>query len=316
MDGELQAILKVKDEFTQGIRENDFLQRRHIFTEDVSADYSNTGKAQGIEAVIKILSCHRPESACLKQNVENVITGYMGKNARQSFHMIMLYGLYDENAQFHYMQYGGTYVLSYKKTGDSWKISGILYDLCWLEGNSYWVKDWKMIDFHMPKTHAPVINCIRDGVVRCIPENEAVLTDKEAIEETLYLYAWGIDTEDYGIFRERALPDLVVEDGYHGRIFSGNETWIEFIRSLNEKEPCLHHTYRVTDIQIDGSTATARMSRLEPNRIGSKVINRDNYFFDWFTLDYNVELVKDNCVWKLKRVSFIKNVRCSLTVKG
>lgn len=311
MNGELQTILKIQNEFVRRIKENDFVHATDIFTRDVFAHCSNTGEARGVDAVGEILSWHGLRASCLKQNVENIITRYRGENAQQSFHMILLYGLYDANVQFHYLQWGGTYVLSYKMEDGVWKIGSILFDLCWLDGNSYWVKDWKMLDFHMPKRHMPVINCVRDGAVHRIPENGQPLTDQEAITETLFLYGWGIDTEDYEVFLKRALPGLVVEDGYHGREFKGNRTWIDFVKSLNEKEPCLHHTYRVTDIQIRDDMAVATMSRLEPNRIGSKVIHQDNYFLDWFTLDYIVELVKDQGVWKLKKVSFVKNIRGS-----
>ena len=55
------------------------------------------------------------------------------------------------------------------------------------------------------------------------------------------------------------------------------------------------------------------MVRLEPNRIGSKVIGQDNWKYDWFTLDYEIELVKLKSQWKLKKVHFEKAIRYELT---
>ena len=78
-----------------------------------------------------------------------------------------------------------------------------------------------------------------------------------------------IDTEDYGLFREIALEDVRVEDGWHEIVIEGNKNWTDFLHTLNQKEPCLHHTYRITSVEIQGDEALGRMSRLEPNRIGT-----------------------------------------------
>ena len=309
MNREIQDILSIQEDFVKGIKRNDFSFIKQIFTEDVWINCYMTGKGCGSEAVKRLLHYPGPKPAYVKQTVENRVTRYEKNQAQQSFHMLMLYTLTGEDGQFHFMHYGGTFILSYKKINKQWKISRILYDLCWLEGNSYWVKDWKMIDFHMPKRHKQIIDCKKDGVSHVIPVCHYERTDQEQIEETLFHYGWVIDTEDYELFRQIALSDVVVEDGYHGKMFKGVQNWTDFLTLLNTREPCLHHTYRVGEIQVNENRAVGKMSRIEPNRIGSKAIGNHNYFMDWFTLDYIVDLVKVSGVWKLKRINFMKNLR-------
>ena len=115
-----------------------------------------------------------------------------------------------------------------------------------------------------------------------------------------------IDTEDYGLFREIALEDVRVEDGWHEIVIEGNKNWTDFLHTLNQKEPCLHHTYRITSVEIQGDEALGRMSRLEPNRIGTKTINEDTWFLDWLTLEYEIRFRKSGEGWKMEEVRFWK----------
>ena len=140
---ELYFILK---KFAQGVRTGNF--DKSVFNADVETNCYHTGAGKGIERTVELLSCPQIKAECVKQNVENVITRWKAGKAQQSFHLHQLFVKYSDNKEFHYVQYGGTYVLSYIQTPDGWKISKILFDLCWLDGNSYWVSNWKMIEPH------------------------------------------------------------------------------------------------------------------------------------------------------------------------
>ena len=161
----------------------------------------------------------------------------------------------------------------------------------------------------MPKRHKALIRPERDGVWNVIPRTEEPQSEEEKIKELLFLYGWVIDTEDYALFSKIAVPGICIRDGYHGTVFQGTENWISFLKELNAKEPCLHHTYQVKEIIAGEKRAAAKMCRLEPNRIGSKTINGDTWIFDWLTLDYTVALKKEEGLWKLEEVEFKKNIR-------
>ncbi|WP_312431130.1 nuclear transport factor 2 family protein [Lacrimispora sp.] len=308
-----KKILQLLDSFGDGLRNGDF-RNLSIFEDDVEAECYHIGKGKGVEAVKNLFALPVSGAEYVKQNLENIILHWKGAQAQISCHLHQLYVRHSENGEFHYFQYGGTFVLSLCKKED-WKISRILFDLCWTDGNTYWVKDWKMIDFSMPKKHKQVISWKRDGVPRVIFQTEEPESDKEQIRELMFLYGWVIDSEDYGLFGEIACEDVRVIDGYHGKTFSGVKEWTDFLFQLNQKEPCLHHTYQIMDIQITGRQAQVSMSRLEPNRIGSKTINQETYLANWLTLDYTVNLKKTDDVWQIVKVEFCKNIRGVLSYK-
>lgn len=305
MISEREKILFVTEQFVKGIRKNNFMGLDIYFDANVNVHTSILGHGHGREAVQKLFQYNGPQLEIVKQNIENMILHYHHNQAQQSFHMIQCFVRHDSQGQFHFLQMGGTYVLSYIKQNEDWYISDIKYDLCWFDGNNYWIKDWKLINFQMPKVHTQVIQCLKDGVFHCFYESDDNISDEDKIKELGFVYGWVIDTEDYALLRKKTSSNFRVFDGYHQKEFKGVEKWIEFIQKLNDNEPCLHHTYQVTDIQIDGDNGTLYMSRLEPNRIGSRVIGEHSWFYDWQTLDYTIQVVKKEGEWLLEDVSFV-----------
>lgn len=315
MNEEIREIERVRQEFTEKIKSNDFSGLEKIVCSDVMAESSVTGRGEGIKAVEKLFAYPGPQPFYTKANAENCIVRYEKDRAQQSFHLILMYAVHDRKGHFHFMQYGGTFVLSCRKTEGQWKISRILFDLCWQDGNTYWTKDWKMPDFHEPWNYRPVIQK-EDSVIRSVPCCAYERTDEEQIKECLYSFGWVTDSEDYELLREIAVPDLKIIDGYHNQYVESADEWTEFLKGINYKEPRLHHTYRVREITIEGNRAEAEMSRLEPNRIGSKAIGEHNYFMDWFTMDCNIELIKDREKWKIGTVEFIKHINSEPVISG
>lgn len=307
MNREIRQIEMVRRKFSEKIRNSDFSDLDQIVCGDVWAESSVTGSGQGIEALEKLFAYPGPKPFYTKSNVENNILRYEGDRAQQSFHLILLYAVRDSAGEFHFMQYGGTFVLSYQKTGEQWKIGRVLFDLCWQDGNTYWTNGWKMPDFHEPWNYRPVIQK-KDSVLRSIPCCVYERTDEEQIKECLYSFGWVTDSEDYELLKEIAVRDVKIKDGYHNQYIETADEWMEFLKGINDKEPRLHHTYRVKKIDINGNRAEAEMSRIEPNRIGSKAIGEHNYFMDWFTMDCNIELIRSEERWKIRSVEFIKHI--------
>lgn len=305
MISERARILYVTDQFVKGIRKNSFYGLDKYFVENVKVTTSILGQGQGIKAVHSLFKYKGPRVEVVKQNIENMLLHYHNERAQQSFHLIQCFVRHDDQGQFHFLQTGGTYVLSYIKQDGDWYITDIKYDLCWFDGNNYWIKDWKLIDFKMPKVHKQVIHCLDDGVFHHFYKSDENMSDEEQIKELGFIYGWTIDTEDYSLLKKKTTSSFRVYDGYHQKEFKGAESWIEFLTKLNSNEPCLHHTYQVTNVKIEGDKGILYMSRLEPNRIGSRFIGEHSWFYDWLTLDYTVEVVKINGEWLLQDVSFI-----------
>lgn len=301
MVDELQKILSTTEEFLKGVGENTFADREFIFTEDVIVKTSIKGQGIGRQAVRELLVYPELNDCEIKQNVENQMTHYHDKYAKQSFHMLMMVKK-EICGQFHYLQYGGTFILQYIQVGSEWKISEVIYDLTWTEGNSYWICDWKPINYSKPIVYKTMAWPERDGVFHCIPDSDD-MNDKKEITEKLFVYGWVVDTEDYPLLYQYTTEDFAVWDGYHGTLTEGAKGWENVLRSLHSNEPVLHHTLKVWDVQINGDKALARMSRMEPNRILNRTIHEKNWKHDFYTLDYEVECRKCEGCWKLVRVS-------------
>lgn len=306
MNREIMEIKMVCQRLIDSIKRNQFQDMRELLCTDVKIHSYTTGSGEGPSALELLFTYPGVKPFDTKVNVENEILRYEENRSQHSFHLIILYAVRDEAGQFHFMQYGGTFVISYRKE-ERWKISRILFDLCWLDGNSHWVNSWKMLNFHEPQNHQPVIQK-NDSVWRQIPCCFYKRSEEEQIRECLYYFGWVTDSGDYELLYEIALKDVKIKDGYHHQFIESAEEWIGFLKGIYAKEPRLHHTYRVREIHIEDETATAKMSRLEPNRIGSKAIGEHNYFMDWFTMDCNIELVKIKDRWKIKSVEFIKKI--------
>ena len=302
-----KALEEVIKYFSKGMKTGVF--NAELFSENAYFHCSHTGEGTGGSQMARRLLCPEIKADDQKQNVENILIHWKNKRAQISFHYHHIYVLYAENHSFHFMQYGGTFVLSCAKKETGWEIDRLLFDLCWLDGNSFWAEKWNMIDFHIPIRYKKVISAEKDGVWDVIPENEEPETDEEQIKELLFLYGWVIDTEDYELFEKISISKVRIHDGYHDREFQGQDEWISFLKELNAKEPCLHHTYQIQSIISGEKQASAVMSRLEPNRIGSKTINEDTWFLDWLTLDYIVVFCKIKGKWKIQEVKFEKNIR-------
>lgn len=297
---ELKKINTVMNKFITGIRKNNFSDMHDIFTENVKSYTSITKEAAGREEVTNSLYYKGPKPDKIKQNIENIMTHIHGSKAQQSFHIVMLF-IKDKNDVFHYAQYGGTYEISYEKSDNGWRISKIIYDLTWTEGNNHWFKNWKQIDYTMPKVYKKVVDPLLDSVHHTFPVCDE-RTDEREVAELIFIYGWVIDTEDYDILYAKTTDQFYVWDDYHKARTDGSSNWAGVLRGLNQREPALHHTFRIKELKINGNKATGKFSRMEPNRIVNKNINNQNWTHDFFTLDYTGEFVKVNGIWLINKI--------------
>lgn len=304
---EKDAIDKLNKAFYQGFRTNVWEDLDKIFQKDVTLHISTLGDFKGNDQIKKVFHYPGMKPYQVKQNVENVLLRINGHYAIQSCHMIMIYT--HEEEEFHFLQYGLTCLFKYEKTNNGWRISSFSSDLCWIDGNTYWIHSWNLINYDIAYRKQRKIRA-NDSIwhVQSMEKD-----DVEKIKEALFGYGWVIDEEDYDLFRQIATSDVVIEDGYHGLTIKGQQAWIDFLKQLNQKEVFLHHTYRIISIDVKETSAKAYMTRMEPNRIGSKVICKDNWKYDWFTLKYEIDLVKSGAIWKLKKVRFEKSIKSEIT---
>ncbi|MBG01830.1 MAG: hypothetical protein CL470_06120 [Acidimicrobiaceae bacterium] len=126
--------------------------------------------------------------------------------------------------------------------------------------------------------------------------NDSVVTDKLALAETIYLYALGIDTKDFILYRSIFADQVEVDfSSYEGSsvtepsILSGDQ-WVRGVQPLFTGLAATQHTMTNPLPVLDGDSATCRMYMqahhvYEPDKEDS-----------WFTLGgfYDDSLVRSD----------------------
>ena len=290
--------------FMEALKTDQYKALRDILTDDCSCYLSTWGTAKGRDEVIRCLSWKGKPCELLKQDVTNLIIRYHDRQGIATAHELVLRGV-SENGYLHTLQYAGTYVIKFKKT-DLWRIDEIRYDLVILKGNTAWIKNMNQIDYSRYFGHEPMINPVYDSPWKAIRRDESNKSEAQKVIEKVYQYGWIIDEQDYPLLAEITSDDFHLYDGYHNKSFANAREWIDYMKYLNYREPCLHHSYRIDEIHIHGSSAEAKVKRLEPDRIGKDCIDLINYKLNWFSLDY-VFLLKKKKEWEIQSISFSPN---------
>ncbi len=289
---------------------NDYSKLDDDFTSDAVIENSLTGSGKGYDDFVRLFKYDGVGSNCVKTNFKNVICRENKSEAAYSFHLLRQYSDFGSNDFMNFLQYGATVVVKMRLEGSNFKINQIIFELAWIDGNTIWLEGQSLIDYTVPRVTPKLIQAKEDGVVNIIELEKDDRSDEDKIREVLFVYGWFVDYEDYDAFEKVANKDLKIIDGFHNQVLKGRDSWINFVKSLHLKESFLHHTYHITSFDIDGNKATVKMSRVEPNRIGSKVINKTNYRNDWFTMDLIMNLSKkETGEWILDQAELIKNIR-------
>lgn len=297
------------DRICNALCTNEFTGLQNDFTETARIENSLSGEGHGYEDFVRLFQYRGIGSDCVKTNIENVLERENASKAAYSFHLLRQYCAWDAHQFMHYLQYGATVAVKMKKQEVSWKIEQITFELAWVDGNTEWMHQYSLIDYRVPRVMPKLIQAKEEGVVNIIHLDPDDREDIDKIREVLFVYGWFVDYEDYEAFEKVAADDLKIVDGFHNQIIESRDAWISFVKSLHLKESFLHHTYRITSYDIQEDHARVEMSRVEPNRIGSKVINASNYRYDWYTMDLHMDLEKKDKQWILVKAKLVKNIR-------
>jgi hypothetical protein len=86
--------------------------------------------------------------------------------------------------------------------------------------------------------------------------------DRLNVAETVYRYAYGVDTRDFelyrSIFAERAAFDFTSFHGGEAVVMTADE-WVAGVRALFTRLAATQHSMTNPIVSIDGDTATCRM---------------------------------------------------------
>ena len=305
-----KAIFHNFYEMISGLRADDFSKYPELFTKDCIADISMTGHAEGVDALIHALRWPGPAMDISKITIWNFMARSHGNIAQQSAYFQCIYALEDEHQVYPFV-FGGHFVNSYIKENGTWKIKHLKFDLMYEHGCNFYVKDhWILMDYGIFYGHKPMINAEFDAPWYVIPKDDEPQTDAEQIFETEFRLNFGMDGGDFEILADQFTSDVRFIMSAHKNVNKYNPTQTDsdyygpaaccnFLKSKQHKEARLQHTDSISDLVINGDTATAYMFRSEYNRIANRIYTKENIHSTVYTVLHKNKFRKENGIWKL-----------------
>lgn len=256
---------------------------------------SHKGVLKGKDAVTGALSEDTAEGKHLKL----VTSNYYAANDGQGQAMVSAY-LYGEFSPARKRNpealFGAVIRVSLQATGDGWKLSDVLIQISWAEGDSRYLTGWALPPGQQgwrPGDAPPALVSELDSPWACIPDNQISATDEEQIEEAYSRYSWGIDQNDFGQFRTCYTEDARGEFPPLGPL-SGLHSIVGSLKEFRRHWPWMQHygvPLKIT-LAADGQTAEMWTGRLIPGQFW-------NSEGEWmYGAHYRIELRKEKGVWK------------------
>ena len=304
-DKNVKEIRNVFERLIEMIEKSDFSLLSEIAVEEVCADFSTLGQFQGLQKTAQGLKWKGQDIRIHRHNVCNFVALYDEEKAQQSAYVFEMY--INDIDGFYPFEYGGHFANTYVKTIQGWKLKDIRYDLDWVCGNTYFAKDWKMLDYAMYNGHRQ--SCVHefDTPYICIQQPLNEFDEKEEVMQTMYRYSAGLDNFDFSLFCTSCCDDVVFIS--NGKVlYNGLRELVAGFRNTRHKEATMEHAFKIFNVQIDGDEAVLEAYRVEPHRLGSKVLNKDNYEYKFYSAKYFNRLRKIEGVWKLYELNYTPKV--------
>ena len=228
------------------------------------------GNSQSASA-LSLLACPAAQWPLRKLNLEALLTG----EGRAAFDVIALHAVGNTAQRFHFVQYGLRFALQFQND----RITAIAVDLRWMDGNTRLLEPW-----------LPFPCCIgpTDGVKPGASDGPS---------DTVLQFAWDLGLD--GKCPQSLLPDAQIDDRFHGVKADSAATWWSAVENSPDRACFLNHTLRIIDVQQDDATAHVLAHRMQPDRIGSRAISMDSYYMDWFTMDEDFSLKRQDGRWRI-----------------
>jgi ketosteroid isomerase-like protein len=298
-----KAIKDVFEAFLEALKRNDRKGILALLAKDVTADISMTGQVQGAKDVSEAFDWVDKDYTKKKFTVTNFVCRMKDGIAQQSAYIQVLLANIERGYLFPF-EFGGEFLLSYRLENEVWKISSIKFDMQWEKGNTYFKKDWNFLDYVLHKGGNNTIVSEFDAPWRVIPDTEELGSEEEQIVDAFARYAWGLDNTDFDICRSCMTDDIYAIMPHSN--YSGVRNLIAFFKNVNHKEAAVQHAARVVDIRYSDNKTKAQvvMYRIEPHRLGTKTLTKENIDYNVYSARYDCDMVKENGLWKFVKIDY------------
>lgn len=243
MDQTLKEIELVLEQFIRAVERQDIEAVSALLTEKACLYSSNLGNTEGKSEISRRFRWKGPQLSYVRIRGFANHTRYHNGVAQQS---VILAGLLDDTAaEYKPLRVYSRFCITYQKEKDDWKISVIRNVLDWIFGELGYVKDWWDLpndENYMGCSSSPIIGEL-DAPWIVIPQNDAVLSVKEEIQNVYYRYAFCLECGDYISMKEILCEDVVFDD--YAIDEKGTITHLRFngIRELYQNFKSLRHHF-------------------------------------------------------------------------
>lgn len=294
------------NEFVDCIEKQNVENLKTFFKSDAIGHFSTVGERRGDQEIATSFNVAESGINVSRYLIANFVVHTDGNRARQSAYVMSLVGKDDGKFLFSF-EYGGKYLLDWTFENDEWMINEIWYDLDWVKGNTSYVKDWNLIDYTIYSGHKPMINSEYDSPWASIPVNDEELSDEEQIIENMFKYSFGLDNCDWTLHASSYTEDVCFHRGPTVDAINAKQL-INNFKNTSHKESALEHAIKIVKVDVDGDEATLYGSRIEPHRLGSKVLCRMTLQNNFYTAKYVNKLRKVDGQWKMYDLDYKAHV--------
>lgn len=293
---EIKAIF---EQFIRSMRENDFDPVTPFLDEDAELDFSTVGKAFGKAGLIEKLRWKEFPFNVSRAKAGNTVIRAAEKKAAAMAYVYFLYAI-DEKKQFYPFEYGGKLLLELADR-NGWKIVKACFDLDWETGNTYFAKDWNLMNQSIPFGHRPCIDL--DTVFPARADYMQEEDDRGKLRELIARYTMG---EDYGRFDilESTVDEGIISAMPHGTAVQGRKAFMEYAKSVRGREASFEHLIEIRSVTIEGDTAHLVGYRIEPHRLNHYLMVRENLDKRFYSAIYTMDLHKAHGDWYLNRIIY------------
>lgn len=297
---ERDAIKEVYEKFIISLRDTSFDDLKAIIRNDAKFSFSMLEKDTDLREITKQFTFDHLQTNIRRLKTSNIVIKHTENYAIQSAYILFLYA-YDNGSYLYPLEFGGKILIEYEKS-ENWKISSVKFDLDWEKGNTFFVNEWNLINYEMFAGHELQIVSEFDSPWAKKQEFFDDRSEEEKCRELFAQYAWGVDNADWSLLMDTWSEDItsIMPRGN----LEGKREFLKDIKKTRFKEPTMQHACKVHDIHIINDTATMKAYRMEPHRLGSKILHRGNLSLTYYSAKYDFTLKKCKGDWKFCKVNY------------
>lgn len=291
--------------FVAMMRDNDWRDMEAVFHQDASIEFSTVGKHRGIKEISQALSWDQSVINRRKAKAGNIVVRHTKEKASMISYGYFLYAA-DTEKGFHPVEYGGRFYIQFSKS-DEWKIDRILFDLDWEKGNTYFLKGWTLMDQQVLMGHEQMFVSETEAPWLDFESFEDDRTGEEKLIETFVKYTVGEDTVNWALFHS------VLDQDVHMYLtptqsLTGSREVLKWMKVKRAREAAWEHFFRYRNIVWNENGASMEINRIEPHRLGTKVLHPGNFEGMWYSGTYRIEFCRTGEEWRIRQVSLEKGI--------